>query len=157
MTSPSAVSLSSVGNEKSAAVWLNCLRSGEGSPDQQRFSFVAISSLLLTTFVEFIGKMTPWTTAENIDFSTPSPRVLVYENIVKLSSPKPGKQKFESAVVRKAMNLSEITIYPVNHEGNQFNRGRVEDRRLRLDRRWMLVDEGPLITQREYPVMAPSL
>lgn len=54
------------------------------------------------------------------------------------------------------MYLSEINIYPVKSlKGIALNEAIVEDRGLRHDRRWMLVDEAnKFLTQREYPVMA---
>ena len=54
------------------------------------------------------------------------------------------------------MHLSEINIYPVKSlKGISLNEATVEDRGLRHDRRWMLVDEAnKFMTQREYPVMA---
>lgn len=54
------------------------------------------------------------------------------------------------------MRLSEINVYPVKSlKGIPLNEARVEDRGLKFDRRWMLVDEkGKFITQREFPVMA---
>jgi uncharacterized protein YcbX len=54
------------------------------------------------------------------------------------------------------MYLSEINIYPVKSlKGISLNEGVVEDRGLRHDRRWMLVDaENKFLTQREFPVMA---
>jgi uncharacterized protein YcbX len=54
------------------------------------------------------------------------------------------------------MRLSEINIYPVKSlKGISLNEGTIEDRGLRYDRRWMLVDGGnKFLTQREFPVMA---
>lgn len=54
------------------------------------------------------------------------------------------------------MHLSEINIYPVKSlAGISLNEAVVEDRGLRFDRRWMLVDEAnQFMTQREFPVMA---
>lgn len=54
------------------------------------------------------------------------------------------------------MRLSEINIYPVKSlMGIGLPESVVEDRGLRFDRRWMLVDEGGnFMTQREFPVMA---
>lgn len=54
------------------------------------------------------------------------------------------------------MRLSEINIYPVKSlKGVGLPESVVEDRGLRFDRRWMLVDEaGNFMTQREFPVMA---
>jgi uncharacterized protein YcbX len=54
------------------------------------------------------------------------------------------------------MHLSEINIYPVKSlRGVSLNEAIVEDRGLRHDRRWMLVDEkNHFLTQREFPVMA---
>ena len=54
------------------------------------------------------------------------------------------------------MLLSEINIYPVKSlKGISLNEAMVEDRGLRHDRRWMLVDEkNQFLTQREFPVMA---
>ena len=54
------------------------------------------------------------------------------------------------------MNLSEINIYPVKSlKGISLNEAVIEDRGLRHDRRWMLVDENnQFLTQREFPVMA---
>ena len=54
------------------------------------------------------------------------------------------------------MYLSEINIYPVkSFKGIQLDEALVEDRGLRFDRRWMLVDaDSKFITQREFPVMA---
>ena len=54
------------------------------------------------------------------------------------------------------MKLSEINIYPVKSLGGiSIDSAIVEDRGLKLDRRWMLVDEKrQFLTQREFPVMA---
>jgi uncharacterized protein len=54
------------------------------------------------------------------------------------------------------MYISEINIYPVKSlKGISIPESVVEDRGLRHDRRWMLVDEGgTFFTQREFPVMA---
>jgi uncharacterized protein len=54
------------------------------------------------------------------------------------------------------MHLSEINIYPVKSlKGISLTEAIVEDRGLRHDRRWMLVDaENRFMTQREFPVMA---
>jgi uncharacterized protein YcbX len=54
------------------------------------------------------------------------------------------------------MHLSEINIYPVKSlKGIPFDEALVEERGLRFDRRWMLVDaDSKFITQREFPVMA---
>jgi uncharacterized protein YcbX len=54
------------------------------------------------------------------------------------------------------MHLSEINIYPVKSlKGIGLSESIVEDRGLRYDRRWMLVDAtGQFLTQREYPIMA---
>jgi len=54
------------------------------------------------------------------------------------------------------MNLSEINIYPVKSlKGISLNEAVIEDRGLRHDRRWMLVDENnQFLTQREFPIMA---
>src|SRR3954451_23473200 len=54
------------------------------------------------------------------------------------------------------MHISEINIYPVKSlKGIPLNEAVVEDRGLRNDRRWMLVDgSNKFLTQREYPVMA---
>jgi len=54
------------------------------------------------------------------------------------------------------MHLSEINIYPVKSlKGIPLNEAIVEDRGLRHDRRWMLVDKkNQFLTQREFPVMA---
>lgn len=54
------------------------------------------------------------------------------------------------------MKISEINIYPIKSLGGiSLNEAIVEQRGLRFDRRWMLVDEnGDLITQREFPKMA---
>jgi len=54
------------------------------------------------------------------------------------------------------MHLSAINIYPVKSlKGISVNEAIVEDRGLRYDRRWMLVDENnKFLTQREFPVMA---
>jgi len=54
------------------------------------------------------------------------------------------------------MHLSSINIYPVKSlKGIPLNEAIVEDRGLRYDRRWMLVDENSkFLTQREFPVMA---
>jgi uncharacterized protein YcbX len=57
------------------------------------------------------------------------------------------------------MHLSEINIYPVKSlKGISLNEAIVEDRGLRHDRRWMLVDDkDQFLTQREFPVMARVL
>ena len=54
------------------------------------------------------------------------------------------------------MRISELNIYPVKSlKGISLESAIVEDRGLRFDRRWMLVDEGrQFITQREVPRMA---
>ena len=54
------------------------------------------------------------------------------------------------------MHLSEINIYPVKSlKGMPLDEALIEDRGLRFDRRWMLVDaERKFLTQREFPVMA---
>jgi uncharacterized protein YcbX len=54
------------------------------------------------------------------------------------------------------MHLSELNIYPVKSlKGIALSESVVEDRGLRHDRRWMLVDEkNQFLTQREHPVMA---
>jgi uncharacterized protein YcbX len=54
------------------------------------------------------------------------------------------------------MYISEINIYPVKSlKGISLESAVVEDRGLRFDRRWMLVDENrQFITQREVPRMA---
>jgi uncharacterized protein len=54
------------------------------------------------------------------------------------------------------MHLSEINIYPVKSlKGIGLRQALVEDRGLRFDRRWMLVDStGKFITQRDFPIMA---
>ena len=54
------------------------------------------------------------------------------------------------------MKISEISIYPVKSlRGITVSSAVVEDRGLRLDRRWMIVDEmRKFLTQREFPVMA---
>jgi uncharacterized protein YcbX len=54
------------------------------------------------------------------------------------------------------MYLSEINIYPVKSlKGTSLNEAIIEDRGLRHDRRWMLVDRNnQFLTQREFPVMA---
>jgi uncharacterized protein YcbX len=54
------------------------------------------------------------------------------------------------------MKVSEIIIYPVKSlKGIGLRESLVENRGLRFDRRWMLVDEkNQFLTQREYPKMA---
>src|SRR5688572_828952 len=54
------------------------------------------------------------------------------------------------------MHLSEINIYPIKSlKGISLNEAIVEERGLRFDRRWMLVDQDrQFITQREVPRMA---
>jgi uncharacterized protein YcbX len=54
------------------------------------------------------------------------------------------------------MDLSEINIYPVKSlKRITLKEAVVEDRGLRNDRRWMLVDDSNrFLTQREFPVMA---
>ncbi|HMJ07438.1 MAG TPA: MOSC domain-containing protein [Pyrinomonadaceae bacterium] len=54
------------------------------------------------------------------------------------------------------MKLSEINLYPIKSlKGIAVSEAAVEDRGLRFDRRWMLVDEKrQFITQRECPAMA---
>jgi uncharacterized protein YcbX len=54
------------------------------------------------------------------------------------------------------MHLSEINIYPVKSlKGISLTEAIVEERGLRHDRRWMLVDgENNFLTQREFPIMA---
>ena len=53
------------------------------------------------------------------------------------------------------MHLSEINIYPVKSlQGIPLIEGVIEDRGLRHDRRWMLVDDKDrFLTQREHPIM----
>ena len=54
------------------------------------------------------------------------------------------------------MLISEINIYPIkSFEGIFLNSSVVEERGLRFDRRWMLVDgKNQFLTQREYPQLA---
>ena len=54
------------------------------------------------------------------------------------------------------MNISELSIYPIKSlKGIPLEAALVEDRGLKYDRRWMLVDENwQFITQREVPKMA---
>jgi uncharacterized protein YcbX len=54
------------------------------------------------------------------------------------------------------MRIQEINIFPVKSLGGiSLDEAVVEDRGLRYDRRWMLVDNANrFLTQREYPVMA---
>jgi uncharacterized protein len=54
------------------------------------------------------------------------------------------------------MHLSELNIYPVKSlKGISLPESVVEDRGLRFDRRWMLVDgSNQFLTQREHPAMA---
>ncbi len=54
------------------------------------------------------------------------------------------------------MHLSELNIYPIKSlKGISLESAIVEDRGLRFDRRWMIVDENrQFITQREVPRMA---
>jgi uncharacterized protein YcbX len=54
------------------------------------------------------------------------------------------------------MHISEINIYPIKSlRGTSLAAAETEDRGLKFDRRWMLVDEkGKFITQREFPLMA---
>lgn len=54
------------------------------------------------------------------------------------------------------MRLSAINIYPIKSlKGISLENSHVENRGLRFDRRWMLVDENwKFFTQREFPVMA---
>jgi len=54
------------------------------------------------------------------------------------------------------MHLSEIWIYPVKSLGGiRLKEAVVEEKGLRYDRRWMVVDEaGKFITQRSHPTMA---
>ena len=54
------------------------------------------------------------------------------------------------------MHLSELNIYPVKSlKGIALSEAVVEDRGLRHDRRWMLVDSAnQFLTQREHPIMA---
>ncbi len=54
------------------------------------------------------------------------------------------------------MYLSEINVYPIkSFKGISLNEASVEDRGLRFDRRWMLVDvKNKFLTQREFPKMA---
>lgn len=55
-----------------------------------------------------------------------------------------------------SMHISEINIYPIKSlKGIALQEAVVEDRGLRFDRRWMLVDrDGMFFTQRDFPVMA---
>lgn len=54
------------------------------------------------------------------------------------------------------ITLSEINVYPIKSLGGiSLNESVVEEKGLRYDRRWMLVDEnGKFFTQREFPKMA---
>ena len=54
------------------------------------------------------------------------------------------------------MHISEINIYPVKSLGGiTMDSAVVEDRGLRFDRRWMLVDDKrQFLTQREFPMMS---
>src|SRR4029078_6521453 len=54
------------------------------------------------------------------------------------------------------MQISEINIYPIKSlKGISLNEAIVEDRGLRHDRRWMLIDTNKrFLTQREVPAMA---
>ena len=54
------------------------------------------------------------------------------------------------------MRLSELWVYPVKSLGGiSLDTAEVEERGLRHDRRWMVVDAGGhFLTQRELPVMA---
>ena len=54
------------------------------------------------------------------------------------------------------MNLSEINIYPVKSLGGiALMQSLIEEPGLRLDRRWLLVDEkNKFLSQREFPLMA---
>src|SRR4051794_7570755 len=54
------------------------------------------------------------------------------------------------------MRISELNIYPIKSlRGIPLKKAAVEERGLRHDRRWMLVNEGgKFLTQREFPVMA---
>ena len=54
------------------------------------------------------------------------------------------------------MNLSEINVYPIKSLGGiSLSNSIVENRGLKYDRRWMLVDEkNKFLTQREFPKMA---
>lgn len=54
------------------------------------------------------------------------------------------------------MNLSEINVYPIKSLGGiSLESSTVENRGLRYDRRWMLVDDSnKFLTQREFPKMA---
>lgn len=54
------------------------------------------------------------------------------------------------------MNLSELNIYPIKSLGGiSLKSSIVEERGLRFDRRWLLVDgKNHFLTQREFPLMA---
>ncbi|MEP7213211.1 MAG: MOSC N-terminal beta barrel domain-containing protein [Acidobacteriota bacterium] len=54
------------------------------------------------------------------------------------------------------MKISEINIYPVKSlRGIAVDSAAIEDRGLKLDRRWIIVDaKRKFLTQREFPVMA---
>lgn len=54
------------------------------------------------------------------------------------------------------MQISEINIYPIKSLGGiSLNEAVVEEKGLKYDRRWMLVDDnGRFFTQREFPQMA---
>ena len=54
------------------------------------------------------------------------------------------------------IRIADICIYPVKSLGGiRLAEAEVTERGLRLDRRWMLIDEaGKFITQRDYPAMA---
>lgn len=64
-------------------------------------------------------------------------------------------RKLDKGVV-KVMILSEINIYPIKSlRGISLQTAEIEDRGLRNDRRWMLVDENDsFVTQRVLPKMA---
>jgi uncharacterized protein YcbX len=64
--------------------------------------------------------------------------------------------RFENWQLKIVLTLSEINIYPIKSLGGiSLQKAEVEERGLKYDRRWVLVDETNIFfTQRVYPEMA---
>jgi uncharacterized protein YcbX len=67
-----------------------------------------------------------------------------------------GRATAESQTIHHEMLLSQLNVYPIKSaRGVSLETSDVDERGLRLDRRWMLVDEwGRFISQRRSPRMA---
>ncbi len=77
-------------------------------------------------------------------------------NVVKTVKPYADKFRKSDGGIIKFMRISEINFYPIKSlKGISTDKAVVEDRGLRFDRRWMLVDtDNRFMTQREHPKMA---